>query len=45
MTAVGEDGALDVLLVAGWYHAISYAVRALRLPLEPGTAGLDAADI
>jgi hypothetical protein len=38
--AVGEDGALDVLLVAGWYHAISYAVRALRLPLEPGTTGL-----
>ena len=35
--AVGEDGALDVLLVAGWYHAISYAVRALRLPMEPGT--------
>ena len=39
--AVGEDGALDVILVAGWYHAISYAVRSLRLPLEPGTAGLD----
>jgi alkylhydroperoxidase family enzyme len=34
---VGEDGALDVLLLAGWYHAISYAVRALRLPMEPGT--------
>jgi alkylhydroperoxidase family enzyme len=41
--AVGEDGALDVVLVAGWYHAISYAVRALRLPLEPGTAGLGGA--
>ena len=40
VAAVGEDGALDVILVAGWYHAISYAVRALRLPLEPGTAGL-----
>lgn len=35
--AVGEDGALDVLLLAGWYHAIAYAVRALRLPMEPGT--------
>lgn len=35
--AVGEDGALDVLLVCGWYHAISFTVRALRLPLEPGT--------
>ncbi len=40
VAAVGEDGALDVMLVAGWYHAISYAVRSLRLPLEPGTAGL-----
>jgi alkylhydroperoxidase family enzyme len=35
---VGEAGTLDVLLLAGWYHAISFAVRALRLPLEPGTA-------
>jgi alkylhydroperoxidase family enzyme len=34
--AVGEDGALDVLLVCGWYHAISFTVRALRLPPEPG---------
>jgi alkylhydroperoxidase family enzyme len=33
--AIGEDGALDVVLVAGWYHAISFAVRALRLPPEP----------
>jgi alkylhydroperoxidase family enzyme len=45
VTAVGEDGALDVIFVAGWYHAISSAVRALRLPLEPGTTGLDAAAI
>ncbi len=42
VAAVGEDGALDVLLLAGWYHAISYTVRALRLPLEPGTAPLSA---
>lgn len=35
--AVGQDGAVDLLLVCGWYHAISFAVRALRLPLEPGT--------
>jgi alkylhydroperoxidase family enzyme len=41
--AVGGDGALDTILVCGWYHAISFAVRALRLPLEPGTAGLDSA--
>jgi len=41
--AAGEDGAVDLLLVCGWYHAISYAVRALRLPLQPGTeaASLD----
>jgi len=36
--AVGEEGAIDLLLLCGWYHAISFAVRALRLPLEPGTA-------
>lgn len=36
--AVGEEGALDLLLLTGWYHAISFAVRALRLPLEEGTA-------
>lgn len=35
--AAGEDGAVDLLLVCGWYHAISYVARALRLPLEPGT--------
>lgn len=35
--AVGADGALEITLLCGWYHAISYAVRALRLPLEPGT--------
>lgn len=35
--AVGEEGAVDVLLLCGWYHAISFAVRALRLPAEPGT--------
>ncbi|VVJ24017.1 Uncharacterised protein [Amycolatopsis camponoti] len=41
VAAVGEDGALDVLLVCGWYHAISFTVRALRLPLEPGTGRPD----
>jgi hypothetical protein len=24
------------LLLAGWYHAISYAARAARVPLEDG---------
>jgi hypothetical protein len=40
--AVGEDGALDLLLLCGWYHAISFTVRALRLPLEPGTGPIGA---
>jgi alkylhydroperoxidase family enzyme len=34
---IGEMGALDLMLLCGWYHAISFAVRALRLPMEPGT--------
>ena len=38
--AVGADGALDLLLLCGWYHAISFTVRSLRLPLEPGTAAI-----
>ena len=37
VAVAGEDGAVDLLLVCGWYHAISFAVRALRLPPEPGT--------
>jgi hypothetical protein len=41
VAAIGEDGALEVTLLCGCYHAISYAVRALRLPLEPGTDTLD----
>lgn len=35
--AAGEEGALDLLLVCGWYHAISFVVRAARLEPEPGT--------
>jgi alkylhydroperoxidase family enzyme len=35
-----EDAALEVVLLCGWYHAISFAVRALRLPLEPGTSAI-----
>src|SRR5205823_3182690 len=42
---LGEDGVLDLVLLAGWYHAISFTVRALRLPLEEGTRGLDAHSI
>ena len=29
-----------VLLIAGWYHAISFTARTLRLPLEPGSSPL-----
>lgn len=35
--AVGEEAAIDLLLVCGWYHAISFAARVIRLPLEPDT--------
>lgn len=34
--AIGEEGVIDLLLVCGWYHAISFVARAARLPLEPG---------
>lgn len=35
--AVGEEAAIDLLLICGWYHAISLVARVIRLPLEPGT--------
>jgi alkylhydroperoxidase family enzyme len=41
--AAGPDGALEAILVCGWYHAISFAVRALRLPAEPGSPSLESA--
>ena len=31
-----EEQLLDLLLLAGWYHAISYAANAARVDLEPG---------
>ena len=31
-----EPQLMDLLLLAGWYHAISYVARATRLPTEPG---------
>lgn len=30
-----EEAVLDLLLIAGWYHAISYVTNAVRLPTEP----------
>ena len=37
--AFGEQQLLDLLLLCGWYHAIAFAARATRLPLEPGAPG------
>lgn len=31
-----EGQLLDLLLLVGWYHAISFCARAARVPLEPG---------
>lgn len=28
---------LDILMLCGWYHAISFCARAARVPLEPGS--------
>ena len=35
-TTFDDHQLIDLLLLAGWYHAISYAARATRLPGEPG---------
>lgn len=42
VAATNEGAAVELILLSGWYHAISFAVRALRLPLEPGTQPLPA---
>ena len=34
--AFGEAQLLDLLMLCGWYHAISFTARATRQPLEPG---------
>ena len=34
--AFGERQLLDLLLLCGWYHAVSFAARAARVPYEPG---------
>ena len=39
--AVGSDGAIDLMLICGWYHAISYVARAARLTPEPGSPTFD----
>ncbi len=37
---IGEEGAIDLLLLCGWYHAISFATRVPRLTNEAGTPEL-----
>jgi alkylhydroperoxidase family enzyme len=37
--AFDERQLLDLLLLCGWYHAVSFAARVSRLPLEPGAPG------
>ncbi|MGW2921858.1 carboxymuconolactone decarboxylase family protein [Streptomyces angustmyceticus] len=32
---------LDLFMLCGWYHAISYTARATRLPPEPGSPHFD----
>ena len=34
--AFSEANLLDLLLLCGWYHAISFVARAARVPPEPG---------
>ncbi|GAA4256723.1 carboxymuconolactone decarboxylase family protein [Dactylosporangium darangshiense] len=34
VAATGEEGAIDAILICGWYHAIAFLARAARLPLE-----------
>jgi len=40
--AVGDEAAIDLLLMCGWYHAISFVARVIRLPREPGTPAFPA---
>jgi alkylhydroperoxidase family enzyme len=32
---LSDEQRLDLMLLAGWYHAISYVARAARVPFEP----------
>jgi alkylhydroperoxidase family enzyme len=40
--AVGAEAAIDLLLMCGWYHAISFVARVIRLPPEPDTPAFPA---
>jgi hypothetical protein len=34
----GEAELLDIYMLCGWYHAISYAANAAGVDLEPGAS-------
>ena len=36
-----DEQVLDLLMLAGWYHAISFAANAARVPLEDGAPRFD----
>ncbi len=36
-----EAELLDLLMLCGWYHAISFTARVVRVPLEPGAPTFD----
>ena len=36
-----EEQLLDLLVLAGWYHAISFVARAARVPLEDSAPTFD----
>ena len=42
VSAAGQDGAIDLMLLCGWYHAISYLARVTRLVPEPGSPTISA---
>ena len=35
------ENLLDLFLLCGWYHAISFVARAVRVPVEPGAPTFD----
>jgi alkylhydroperoxidase family enzyme len=38
-TEFDEDQLMELLLLCGWYHAISFVARGARVPLEEGVPG------
>jgi 4-carboxymuconolactone decarboxylase len=40
--AYDEQQLIQAVLLVGYYHLVSQALRALRVPLEPGAVGFDA---